>query len=204
MGSAGRAAIAVLVALWLGAVLGGSWWLWRYKSAPGAEAGTAAAWPRATGGAGVVRSATRPTLVVFIHPECPCSRATLRELRRLLDAVGDRVATEIVFVRPGSVQAGWERGENWDLAAALPGVSVHVDQDGATAAAFGVLTSGHTLLYDRDGRLRFSGGITAARGHEGDSAGQSMVADMLLRGRAGSAVTPVFGCALRDRRESGS
>lgn len=204
MVSAGRAAIAALVALWLAAVLGGSWWLWRYKTEAGAEPATAGRWPVASGAAGPVRSTTRPTLVVFIHPECPCSRATLRELGRLLDAAGDKVATHIVFVRPGGEKTGWERGENWDIAAALPGASVHIDQDGATATAFGVLTSGHTLLYDRDGRQRFSGGITAARGHEGDSTGHSMVADMLLRGRDGTAMTPVFGCALRDRGEPGS
>ena len=204
MGSRRRAALAVLVALWLGAVLGGSAWLWRYKSAPGAAAATTEGWPQATGSAAVGRSATLPTLLVFIHPECPCSRATLRELGRLLDAVRDRVAAHVVFVRPAGVPAGWERGGNWDLAAALPGVSVHVDQDGTTMVAFGVLTSGHTLLYDRDGRLRFSGGITAARGHEGDSTGHSLVADMILRGRAGKAMTAVFGCALRDTRGSGT
>ena len=36
---------------------------------------------------------------------------------------------------------------------------------------FGAETSGQTLLYDRDGRLLFSGGTTGSRGHDGDNAG---------------------------------
>ena len=34
---------------------------------------------------------------------------------------------------------------------------------------------GHVLLYDKNGALVFSGGVTPARGHEGDSIGNSMI-----------------------------
>ena len=58
-------------------------------------------------------------------------------------------------------------------AAEIPGVEVVSDEDDAQSAAFGAAVSGQTLLYDREGRLIFSGGITAARGHAGDNAGRS-------------------------------
>jgi len=67
------------------------------------------------------------------------------------------------------------------------------------------------LLYDAAGALRFSGGITAARGHEGDSMGAAAILSLLSA--ASPAVTaalapearqtalraaPVFGCPLEE------
>ena len=57
------------------------------------------------------------------------------------------------------------------------------------------MTSGHALLFDRDGHLLFSGGITPARGHEGDNFGASAIAARLA-GRPAPAETPVFGCPI--------
>ena len=56
-------------------------------------------------------------------------------------------------------------------------------------------TSGHALLFDRDGRLLFRGGITPARGHEGDNFGASAIAARLA-GRPARAEAPVFGCPI--------
>ncbi|HLB76837.1 MAG TPA: hypothetical protein VJO72_07370, partial [Candidatus Dormibacteraeota bacterium] len=48
------------------------------------------------------------------------------------------------------------------------------------------------------GRLLFQGGITATRGHEGDSFGQERIASLLTTGAADRADAPVFGCALEQ------
>ena len=50
-------------------------------------------------------------------------------------------------------------------ASAIPGVIVTPDVGGRIAARLGAKTSGHVLVYDENGVLKFSGGITAARGH---------------------------------------
>jgi hypothetical protein len=88
----------------------------------------------------------------------------------------------------------------WRSAAAQPGVTVLADEGGQEAQQFGVVASGHALLYDEQGRLTFSGGITASRGHEGDNVG----ADSLLAALGSSSLEssvptrfPVFGCALK-------
>jgi len=53
------------------------------------------------------------------------------------------------------------------------------------------------LLYDISGRLVFDGGITSARGHQGDNAGRSAIS-ALLTGQHDVVVraTPVFGCLI--------
>jgi hypothetical protein len=205
MRPAGRAAIPILLAVWLVAVLGGGAWLWRYKSRAGQSGLVSASWPEDVRVAGLARATDRPTLLVFVHPECPCSRASLHELGRLLSAVGTRVAAHVIVLRPEGMPAGSERGSNWEIAKGLPGVGIHIDEDGVAAERFGVLTSGHTLLYDAGGRLRFSGGITASRGHEGDSAGRAQILALVLHGRdsgAPVATSSVFGCALRTARDA--
>jgi hypothetical protein len=60
------------------------------------------------------------------------------------------------------------------------------------------------VLYNSDGQLLFSGGITGARGHEGDNAGEDLVIAGLNGQNVGFQHTPVFGCSLQDQCEEPS
>jgi hypothetical protein len=163
---------------------------------PGAVGATPAHWPSET----AVRRAQPPawTLVVFLHPKCPCSRATVRELAHVTTDAAGRVDAHVLFVRDTGTPAGWEEGELMESAKRVTGVRVGVDADGVEAARFGAMTSGHAALYDAAGRLRFCGGITSSRGHEGGNVGRSSVT-ALLRGEATAVErTSVFGCPLRS------
>jgi hypothetical protein len=75
-------------------------------------------------------------------------------------------------------------------------VTVIRDDNGDEADRFGSWTSGQTLLYDRDGQLVYSGGITGARGKPGDNTGRSTVLDILAGAQQTRATTQVFGCSL--------
>ena len=77
-------------------------------------------------------------------------------------------------------------------------MKVAADFDSAEAKRFSATTSGHAMLFDRGGRLRFSGGITDARGHEGDNDGRDAVVSIINGGDRMPAATPVFGCSLYD------
>jgi hypothetical protein len=61
-----------------------------------------------------------------------------------------------------------------------------------------VETSGAVVLYDAAGKLAFRGGITAARGHEGDSFGRQRIMALLNGAHADRADAPIFGCALEN------
>lgn len=135
-------------------------------------------------------------MLVFAHPRCPCSRATLGELAVLMAQAHGRVQAHVWFYRPENLPPGWEKTDLWHSAAAIPGVSVACDVGGAEARHFHARVSGQTLLYAADGRCRFSGGITAARGHSGDNGGRSAVLALLDHAAMESVTAPVFGCAL--------
>ena len=183
-------------AAWLLAVAGGFGVLWKYKSTPGAGGAVAPGrWPAASA---VARSTDRATMLLFAHPRCTCTRASLAELARILARFHDRLDARVLFWTPREAPADWNTGDLWTSAARIPGVTVVRDAGGAEASRFEVATSGGVVLYDPRGHLLFKGGITAARGHEGDSFGQERIASLLTTGAADRADAPVFGCALED------
>jgi hypothetical protein len=181
------------LAAWMLTIGAGLTMLWAYAETPGAPATANATWPA---GASFTRDARVPSLVLFLHPQCPCSRATIAELARMLADTQSPVATYAFFYRPADAVAGWERTDLWDSAAAIPGVHVMSDERGAQARVFGALVSGETMLYGATGSLLFSGGITGARGHEGDSPSRTALTSMLAGHRTDTIRTAVFGCYL--------
>ncbi|MBW8781162.1 MAG: RedB protein [Verrucomicrobia bacterium] len=184
---------AVAGALWLGLIVAVMVGLLKYSNLPGRAGVPPASWP---GGSVIVRDEGRPTLILFAHPHCPCTQATLGELEQLLARCGSRVRTQVWFIKPAGVTDAWMDTDLWRKAAAIPGVTVHRDETGREARRFQVETSGQALLYDRDGRLLFAGGITLARGHAGDNPGRSALTALLENTLSGKIKTPVFGCSL--------
>jgi hypothetical protein len=184
----------IVATVWFGSAATGLWLLWAYENKPGASAHVMVQWPADSG---LAHHTDRPTLVMLVHPQCVCSRASLTELAEILARADSRPKTYVLFLKPRGFADGWEQTDTWRAAAALPDVTVVRDDGGATAARFGAVTSGQTFLYDAGGRLVFSGGITGSRGHAGDNAGRaSVVAILNQRESVLARVTRVFGCSL--------
>ena len=193
-----RKALVVGTVGWLLVVVGGLGSLWSYSVTPGEPAAAPAEWPTSTR---LRPSPGLPTLVVFVHPHCPCSRATIGELARLVAQASGRMTTYVVFSHPLEVAKEWTKTDLWRSASLVPGAMVLSDDAGLEARRFGAVTSGETVLYDARGHLIFSGGITAARGHFGDNAGRSAIVAFLVDGDRSLSQTPVFGCPLSDPSE---
>ncbi|HEU4594636.1 MAG TPA: hypothetical protein VFS10_05660 [Pyrinomonadaceae bacterium] len=188
-----RILLLVVCVLWLSATGVGVGLLWDYENTPGTASAAPAQWPEASR---LRRSADGATLVLLAHPHCPCTRASLGELSRLMAQAEGRVTAYVLFVKPRGFAVEWEKTDLWSSAEAIPGVRVVRDDEGVEAGRFRAATSGQVTLYDREGRLLFSGGITSARGHEGDNAGRAAIVSLLHTDEAGLDETPVFGCPL--------
>ncbi|MDB6059501.1 MAG: hypothetical protein JWO95_3345 [Verrucomicrobiales bacterium] len=141
----------------------------------------------------------RCTLLLFAHPKCPCTRATIGELNRLLTRCTTNVAVHVFFLRPSTETEDWSQTDLWRSAGSIPGVQVHLDTDGAIAATFGASTSGDAVLYSSHGKLLFHGGITAGRGHEGDNPGASAIVAFATGTTATFNQTPAYGCQLQKQ-----
>ena len=171
--------------------------MWRYEHAPGLDPQTAPPiWPAESR---MKRVPGRASLLMFAHPQCPCSSASLGELALLMTHLQGITEANVIFYRPPELPVDWHETALWNAAAKIPGLTVRVDEDGLERRLFGIATSGHTLLYDEHGALQFSGGITAARGHSGDNAGRTAILSLLRGTRSGRDSTFVFGCSLFNR-----
>lgn len=179
--------------MWLGTISTGMFVLWGYETKPGNSLAAPLHWPvKST----IERPVSQALLVVAVHPHCPCSRATIGELSRLMSRHAGHVKAQVLFVKPAGLPLDWEKTDLWQSAAAIPEVQIKCDENGAEAALFNALTSGQAMLYDKDGELLFSGGITAARGHFGDSIGQAAISSLLINENTEHHSTPVYGCPL--------
>ena len=185
--------LPIVIVVWFLAIGLGLRFVFAYENSPGAVGETPKSWPAESR---VELATDLPTLVMMVHPHCPCSRASVSELGLLLAQVKGRVNANVLFVRPLGVPENWEIAQLWTNVARMPGVKLNVDNDGIEARRFGSSTSGQVLLYNTQGKLLFSGGITASRGHSGDNDGRSAIVALLTQGHAATAKTPVFGCQL--------
>jgi len=195
----GNGRLLLVIALWAVAVIGGEVVMWSYQLTPGAEPAPApAAWP---GDATIPAHAGRPLLLMVAHPKCACTRASLNELRRLVarfEALPRQPELYLSLIVPEGAGADWVDGPVLRNATSISALNVVLDPGGRFARRLGATTSGHVLVYGGDGALLFSGGITAARAHEGDAAGQDAIVRALYGKNPPLRRSSVFGCGLRS------
>jgi hypothetical protein len=181
--------------LWLVLILACLCSLLSYQAQAGKQAEPPLTWP------GHLSPGESFTLLLFVHPGCPCTRASLRQLERLTAKEWPGLKTYAVFSTPQGVEPDFHQTDLWRFAVRIPGVTAWLDTDGRVSQEFGCFTSGQALLYDREGLLKFSGGVTDSRGHEGDSVGIEAITGH-LKNQEGVPSTEVYGCPLFSDGES--
>ena len=129
--------LPLLVAVWIGSSAAGLWVLWDWDNKPGASAQARAQWPADSV---LARDRGRPTLVMLVHPQCTCSRASLTELAELLARARPRPKTFVLFLKP----AGIRRRMGTDRSLADGGRPARRDRRFATTRArSGAVRRGH-------------------------------------------------------------
>ncbi len=143
-----------------------------------------------------------PTLLLFLHPECPCSQATVEELQRImLRLEGIQASVITIFYKPKSKPTSWVQNSLWKKVEANSRIRTFIDEDAEETTIFDAEVSGETLLFNESGNLVFRGGITPSRGHQGDNPGE----DFIIRWFRGArdlafTQTSIFGCRIRDQK----
>jgi hypothetical protein len=180
---------------WLAGIALGIAHLLNYETSPGEVGAVPKVWPA---NSAIQHPGDRPTLLMVAHPQCPCTRASMNELAQVVAHVQGKVRVFVLFYTPRNSESDWTNTGLRRTAAQIPDVTVFSDMDGAEAHLFGAETSGHTFLYDRNGHLLFTGGITASRGHSGDNVGESALISLINDQPVAQSKTLVFGCPLHD------
>ncbi len=191
----GATALVLGCVAWLSFIAGANMLLIMYERSPGPATESSTNWPAETT---LKRDSEQFTLVMFAHPKCPCTNATVTELAALV-TLCPQLRPSVLFIKPSGVERDWEKSTTWFRAKNIQGVTVLADDCSQEAKRFRATTSGQTMLYDPSGKLIFKGGITAGRGHEGDNQGLDTIVSLVTgKNRTMCADTPVFGCSLQD------
>ena len=142
--------------------------------------------------------ATRGDLLMFVHPQCECSLATVDELQRLMTSAHGKLSATVYFYKPLKEPASWcQKTRLWDAAKLIPSVNLVIDTDAKFAKSYGSRCSGQVLLYSaKSHQLVFAGGLTESRGHEGGNAGEDAILEFARSGKCPISKSAVFGCAI--------
>src|SRR5437879_2128129 len=130
--------LMVLVGVWTLSVGLGLHALMVYKGKAGPAGHTSETWPV---NEMVSLSTNKPLLVMFAHPKCPCTRASLGELELLVAQAQGQFDAVVLFSEPPDETEGWSNTATIDFARSIPGVRTVLDKDGAVAKRFGAKTS---------------------------------------------------------------
>jgi len=187
---------------WIAACLVGTYLAMSYDFTPGKLGPQRTGWPMETdySYSGILMEPpTKTTVLAFLHPRCACTRATVKQLVKTLEAhPGADLIVPVFTPLAGADQQAWEHSEYVKtIRAAIPNATIIWDRGGIQAWRFGALTSGTILVYDGRGQELFRGGITDRRGGERENLGLERLARLLAGEQvAEAAPTPVFGCPL--------
>jgi len=124
---------------WIIAVAIGLYALMAYELAPGKTGNSPDLWPQ---NRYIAAHPDKPTLVMFVHPHCPCTRASIGELSIVMAKCHRRVETYVLAVQPQGVEDDWVQTDLLDQAKQVPGVNVLTDVDGILAGHTTVRTMG--------------------------------------------------------------
>lgn len=169
-----------------------------FKSCFSTNNAAAIKWPKF---ARLARAEQVPTLIVFLHPHCYNSTATMDELQKVLPALKGRVQVYLTIYAPEQMGDAWIKRGVWRQALKMPNVNLYLDKNGEDSELFGAQSSGEAFLYDTSGELVFHGGLTKSWALAGENKGMdAMVARVMnLDTRTVAYETPVLGRNIRNK-----
>ena len=188
---------------WIVTSLYGIYFSINYSSTPGESSKWSEPWPEQSQ---LKFEPDKFNFVVFLHPECDCSKATLNQIEEIVkDAGSEKIHYLAVFLLPEKMRIAWGESDLLKRTRGIKNLQIYID-DQKEFQRFGVKTSGQTLIFGPSKDLLFSGGLTVARGHIGVSMGQDFVLS-LFKGRDLAKnkidkkinLTPVFGCQTEEK-----
>ncbi len=136
-------------------------------------------------------------LIMGLHPKCPCSLSSIRQLEKLLTQSNhDPKSCVFIFFKPKNEEDLWVQGNLSRMAQRLKVQNI-IDEGGDLLELLGIRTSGHTLIYSNSGRLKYSGGLTPSRGHEGTNSFSRAALDALRNETQTQVEGLVFGCSIK-------
>ncbi len=188
-----RKSLATAVFIWLASVSYGLGFLYNYSLKPANMQQVLKNWPEESK---IKFAKNQANLVLFLHPHCQCSEASLAELQKIQAQFHKKFKTHLVFILPEGTEQDWIHTKLWKKSQNLANTELIIDKSLQEAKVFASTSSGQVYLFNKERELIFLGGITSARGHQGDSIGNSAIKAYFRSGNMSVEKAPSFGCSL--------
>src|SRR4051812_19393355 len=91
--------------VWLASIAAGGFSIYTYETSPGRQLEAPGDWPQSSA---IARSRERPTMLVFVHPRCPCTRATIDELSRIVVENPQALYVKVLYYKPADADSAWD------------------------------------------------------------------------------------------------
>ena len=100
------------LALWSAIIGIGEYILLNYEKTPGVLANAPSQWPSGTS---IERHPNFMTLLMFVHPHCPCTRASIGELAILMAHCRSRLRADVIFLKPEKFTEDWAKTDIFQM-----------------------------------------------------------------------------------------
>lgn len=145
-----------------------------------------------------IQAGTKPTLLHFYNPDCPCSRFSTQHFASLVKEYGEKVSFYLVLQRAADrVKAGEQ------MTAMGLDLPIILDEDSSLAQKSGVYSTPQAVLLDTESRLYYRGNYNRARycTDKNTSYARQALAAITAGERApsfSSLATKAYGCQLSE------
>lgn len=188
----------LIATIWVGGIVAGGFAMFRHEFTAGETEPAPQELPKEFSKLGPKTDAEL-TLIMAVHPDCPCTSASIEQLDRFLTSHPEKTQAVAFFWTDPQNPDPIDLSSNayWSRLSKMKAARIYPDPGGQNAAKLGALVSGAVAAYDANGKLRFQGGLTATRGHAGPSPSIDVLT-CIAEGReiCGSNQSPNFGCSL--------
>ena len=183
----------LVLSVWLLLIMAGFLTLFLYEFTPGLAGDPPESWPQ---NPLISLTPVGKTVIVFAHPQCPCTKATFAELADALQQATVPCQVYLVWLEQPLATSQVNDLVGPDLRQHIPESHHHWDAYHQALQIFQVRTSGHVLVFNESGDREFSGGITGGRGRLGVNSGKTALLSSLTNQSVGRTESQIYGCPL--------
>jgi hypothetical protein len=135
------------------------------------------------------------TLIIGLHPHCPCTRGISEELNRLA-AESEDYRFVVLASCPQDAMSSWMDTPSIRELERLPRTRIIADECGMIASSLGMIRSGHVIVIGADGFPRYSGGMTSSPLHSLGRPAREAATEVAVGTPLSATTAMVFGCPL--------
>ncbi|MDA8792481.1 hypothetical protein N9N67_04500 [Bacteriovoracaceae bacterium] len=182
----------IFICIWSIGIISGLVITYEYSLGSGEKSQLKSSWPNESS---LKFNPGKYNLVMFLHPECTCSKASLFHFKEILSEIKhDNLDSKIIFTMPKEKEKEWINSALVKEVKEAGSIQLIFDQSSEEFKRFDAKTSGQAFLFSPSKDLLFNGGITDSRGHIGYNQGEDFIINTLNKRGLASKDVDVFGC----------